>query len=229
MTLWSNCVESISENSDASVHWFPGLPHLPPVTRRNPRIALTRIFHQPRLLGVAATAGMGILPGVLGSSFDGTCRRAQVETLRTSSPCDVLFRYASDAKPCACPVACPSSSRSLRFRLRQPPPPRLWRARGFGETSRSVPQAGSQFLRGRCASAQSRKRVPSFFAVAALPLSPRPCGARPRFHGLVTSIHEISGLKKWQNSRVKTWWVLPEKCGMVPACQNGLSSLFMGY
>jgi hypothetical protein len=44
-------------------------------------------------------------------------------------------KYASDPTPCGCPVARSSISRSLRFRLRK----------GFDETSRSVPQAGSQF------------------------------------------------------------------------------------
>jgi hypothetical protein len=37
--------------------------------------------------GVTATADMAVLPGVLGCSFD---------RLRTGSPCDVPFRYASD-------------------------------------------------------------------------------------------------------------------------------------
>jgi hypothetical protein len=53
--------------------------------------ALTRIFHE----WSTATADMGILPGVLGSSYD---------RLRTNSPCDVLFKHASDAKPCECPA-----------------------------------------------------------------------------------------------------------------------------
>jgi hypothetical protein len=48
---------------------------------------------------------MAVLPGVLGCSFD---------RLRTGSPCDVPFRYASGPIPCGCPVARPSSSRSLR-------------------------------------------------------------------------------------------------------------------
>jgi hypothetical protein len=41
-------------------------------------------------LGVTATADMTVLPGVLGCSFD---------RLRTGSPCDVLFKYASDPIP----------------------------------------------------------------------------------------------------------------------------------
>ncbi|MDH3898079.1 MAG: hypothetical protein OEV18_11880 [Deltaproteobacteria bacterium] len=48
---------------------------------------------------------MVALPGVLGCSFD---------RLRTGSSCDVPFRYASKPTPCGCPVARPSSSRSLR-------------------------------------------------------------------------------------------------------------------
>jgi hypothetical protein len=47
----------------------------------------------------AATVDMAVLPGVLGCSFD---------RLRTGSPCDVLFKYASDPTPCGCPVAQPS-------------------------------------------------------------------------------------------------------------------------
>ncbi|MGB7031076.1 MAG: hypothetical protein WBF29_06475 [Syntrophobacteria bacterium] len=43
---------------------------------------------------------MAVLPGVLGCSFD---------RLRTGSPCDVPFRYASEPPPCGCPVAHPSS------------------------------------------------------------------------------------------------------------------------
>jgi hypothetical protein len=41
---------------------------------------------------------MGALPSVLGCSFD---------RLRTGSPCDVLFKYASGPTPCGCPVALP--------------------------------------------------------------------------------------------------------------------------
>ncbi|MGB5921011.1 MAG: hypothetical protein WBH36_02210 [Syntrophobacteria bacterium] len=43
---------------------------------------------------------MAVLPGVLGCSFD---------RLRTGSPCDVPFRYASEPTPCGCQVARPSS------------------------------------------------------------------------------------------------------------------------
>jgi len=49
--------------------------------------------------GVTATTDMTVLPGVLGCSFD---------RLRTGSPCDVLFKYASDPITCGCPVAQPS-------------------------------------------------------------------------------------------------------------------------
>jgi len=55
-----------------------------------------RIFHE----SPAATSDMAVLPGVLGCSFD---------RLRTSSPCDVPFRYASEPTPCGCQVARPSS------------------------------------------------------------------------------------------------------------------------
>ncbi|MDH3555287.1 MAG: hypothetical protein OES18_05480 [Deltaproteobacteria bacterium] len=48
---------------------------------------------------------MAVLLGVLGCSFD---------RLRTGSPCDVPFRYASEPTPCGYPVARASSSRSLR-------------------------------------------------------------------------------------------------------------------
>jgi hypothetical protein len=47
---------------------------------------LTRQFHE----WPAATADMTVLPVVLGCSFD---------RLRTGSPCDVLFKYASDPTP----------------------------------------------------------------------------------------------------------------------------------
>ena len=47
---------------------------------------LARIFHE----SPAATTDMAVLPGVLGCSF---------VALRTSSPCDVPFRYASDSIP----------------------------------------------------------------------------------------------------------------------------------
>ncbi|MDH3557468.1 MAG: hypothetical protein OES18_16615 [Deltaproteobacteria bacterium] len=43
---------------------------------------------------------MAVLPGVLGCSFD---------RLRTGSPCDVPFRYASEPTPCGSQVARPSS------------------------------------------------------------------------------------------------------------------------
>jgi len=43
---------------------------------------LARMFHEL----LAATTDMAVLPGVLGCSFD---------RLRTGSPCDVPFRYAS--------------------------------------------------------------------------------------------------------------------------------------
>jgi hypothetical protein len=43
---------------------------------------LARIFHEL----LAATTDMAVLPDVLGCSFD---------RLRTGSPCDVPFRYAS--------------------------------------------------------------------------------------------------------------------------------------
>ena len=49
--------------------------------------ALARTFHE----SPAATADMGVLPGVLG------CRIF-----------DVPFRYASGPTPCGCPVASPS-------------------------------------------------------------------------------------------------------------------------
>ena len=45
--------------------------------------------------GVTATADMTVLPGVLGCSFD---------RLRTGSPCDVLFKYASAPIPCGYPA-----------------------------------------------------------------------------------------------------------------------------
>ena len=58
---------------------------------------LARMFHE----WLTATTDMTVLPGVLGCSFDG---------LRTSSPCDVPFRCASDPIPRdGCPVAQPSS------------------------------------------------------------------------------------------------------------------------
>ncbi len=44
------------------------------------------MFHE----SPAVTADMAVLPGVLGCSFD---------KLRTSSPCDVPFRYASEPIP----------------------------------------------------------------------------------------------------------------------------------
>jgi hypothetical protein len=47
---------------------------------------LARIFHE----SLAATTDMAVLPGVLGCSFD---------RLRTGSPCDVPFRYASKPIP----------------------------------------------------------------------------------------------------------------------------------
>ncbi len=47
---------------------------------------LARMFHE----WLTATTDMTVLPGVLGCSFDG---------LRTSSPCDVPFRCASDPIP----------------------------------------------------------------------------------------------------------------------------------
>jgi hypothetical protein len=47
---------------------------------------ITRIFHEL----LAATTDMAVLPGVLGCSFD---------RLRTGSPCDVPFRYASAPIP----------------------------------------------------------------------------------------------------------------------------------
>ena len=56
---------------------------------------LIRIVHEPP----ATTADIAVLPGVLGTSFD---------RLRTSSPCDVLKKYASGPSPCVCPVARPS-------------------------------------------------------------------------------------------------------------------------
>ena len=61
---------------------------------------LTRIFHELP----AATTDMAVFPGVLGCSFD---------RLRTGSPCDVPFRYASGPIPryrgTSCQVAHPSS------------------------------------------------------------------------------------------------------------------------
>ena len=75
--------------------------------------------------GVTATTDMAILPGVLGCSFD---------RLRTGSPCDVPFRYASDPIPCGCPArgasACAARGTPILFAL---------------AALRSVPQAGSQF------------------------------------------------------------------------------------
>ena len=62
---------------------------------------LARMFHEL----LAAITDMAVLPGVLGCSFD---------RLRTGSPCDVPFRYASEPTPCGCQVAQPSYSRSLR-------------------------------------------------------------------------------------------------------------------
>jgi four helix bundle protein len=47
-----------------------------------------------------------------GYFMNGLLRPRIWASFRASSgfpPCDVLFKYASDAKPCACPVACPSS------------------------------------------------------------------------------------------------------------------------
>ncbi|MGB6282696.1 MAG: hypothetical protein WBG91_21005 [Syntrophobacteria bacterium] len=57
---------------------------------------MARIFHEL----LAATTDLAVLPGVLGCSFD---------RLRTGSPCDVPFRYASEPTPCGCQVAHPSS------------------------------------------------------------------------------------------------------------------------
>ncbi len=51
---------------------------------------LTRQFHE----WPAATADMTVLTGVLGCSFD---------RLRTGSPCDVLFKYASGPNPLRLP------------------------------------------------------------------------------------------------------------------------------
>jgi hypothetical protein len=70
-----------------SPHWL--------LDRPTGAFLVTRIFHQLS----AATADIGVLPGVLGCSFD---------RLRTGSPCDVPFRYASDPTPCGCPVGQPS-------------------------------------------------------------------------------------------------------------------------
>jgi hypothetical protein len=94
--------------------------------------ALTRIFHE----SLAATTDMAVLPGVLG------CRPLR-RTVQVRKP---IPRYRGTSCPVARPPrlseqardggqARPSSSRSLRFRLRK----------SFDETSRSVPQAGSQF------------------------------------------------------------------------------------
>ena len=77
----------------------------------SPLANLARIFHE----SLAATTDMAVLPGVLGCSFG---------RLRTSSPCDVPFRYASGPTPCGCPVARPSSrsrdsnSWNIRARLK---------------------------------------------------------------------------------------------------------------
>ena len=65
------------------------------------RVGPARMLHEL----LAATTDMAVLPGVLGCSFD---------RLRTGSPCDVPFRYASEPTPCGCQVARPSNSRSLR-------------------------------------------------------------------------------------------------------------------
>jgi hypothetical protein len=83
---------------------------------------LTRIMHEPP----AATADLAVLPGVLGSSFG---------RLRTSSPCDVLNKYASGPSPAmprdGCPVA-RSSPRSRDgvsciMRVKASPLPHRWR------------------------------------------------------------------------------------------------------
>jgi hypothetical protein len=68
---------------------------------------LTRMFHE----WPTATTDMAVLPGVLGCSFD---------RLRTSSPCDVPFRYASDLTPCGCPVAPPVFMVSLQQFTKHP-------------------------------------------------------------------------------------------------------------
>ncbi len=74
---------------------------------------LARTFHE----SLAATTDMAVLPGVLGCSFD---------RLRTGSPCDVPFRYASEPIP--------------RYELPGGTPIFFALA-----ALRSVPQAGSQF------------------------------------------------------------------------------------
>jgi hypothetical protein len=58
-------------------------------------VVIARIFHELP----AATVYLAVLPGVLGCYFD---------RLRTSSPCDVLRKYASDPTPCGCPLSQPS-------------------------------------------------------------------------------------------------------------------------
>ncbi len=67
----------------------------------NPHFSFrARTFHE----SLAATLNMDVLSGVLGCSFD---------RLRTGSPCDVSFRYASEPIPryrgTSCQVAQPSS------------------------------------------------------------------------------------------------------------------------
>jgi hypothetical protein len=99
---------------------------------------------------------MGILPGVLGFSF-AWLPATMLGTGRTSSPCDVLFKYGSDAKPCDCPArgaippkaGCAWHAHLLRDRLALAVANR--RRQGFGAQEVSARQA-----------AQSRKRVPSF-------------------------------------------------------------------
>ena len=83
-----------------------------------PFFFLARIFHELP----AATADMTVLPGVLGCSFD---------RLRTGSPCDVPFRYASEPIP------------RYRGTVARWHTPILFALAPL----RSVPQAGSQ-LRG---------------------------------------------------------------------------------
>jgi hypothetical protein len=85
-------------------------------------------------------------------------------------PCDVPFRYGNQH-----PAVARWHAHPLRARCAPLSP-----ASGFPVSSRSL------------RSAQSRKRVPSFFALAALRSVPQ---AGSQFRGLATAIHEISGLK----------------------------------
>jgi len=121
-------------------------------------------------------------PGVLGCSFDRTCRRGvrlrltrspQVKSLRTSSPCNVPLGFAS------------ASVLDLSFGL-----PPFMRVPGFG--FRILPfvlwfsRAFEQIFN------------PHFAIVDRVALSPRlarMAGRHAHLHGLATAIHKTSGLR----------------------------------